>query len=178
MKYFILPFTVLAALLLTALVAIGPQEWVIKEGFVVKFSSKNPSGVFNDLKGEIRFSEEALSTSGFNVVIDARSIDTGVKLKNQHAMSDKWFDAEKYPEIRFVSKEISKTDKGFQVKGELDMHGVKKELLIPFTFERNGSEGNFFGTFEVNRNDFNIGKPGGKVPDVMQVEVSVPVFAK
>ncbi len=63
-----------------------------------------------------------------------------------------WFDAEKYPTIKFTSKEITKTSTGYNARGVLDMHGVQKEINLPFTFNDNV----FAGSFEVNRLDYNI----------------------
>lgn len=177
MKKSIYPFLFLT-IVISAFASLSSQEWQIKEGFTVKFSSKNPSGFFNDLKGTIRFDEQSIDLSEFDVTIEVESINTGNNLKNKHALSDDYFDAKKYPLIHFTSKEITKTEKGFKVVGDIDMHGIKKEIIIPFTFERSGSEGLFKGNFEINRTDFNIGKPGGKIPEVLAVEVSVPVIGK
>ena len=58
------------------------------------------------------------------------------------------------------------------------MHGVTKELSIPFNFKNNGSGGSFEGVFSVNRNDFGIGKPGGEVGDVIKLVVAIPVIKK
>jgi polyisoprenoid-binding protein YceI len=68
-----------------------------------------------------------------------------------------------------------KAGNAYQVTGDLEIHGVKKEFTIPFTFKRTGTTATFNGTFNVNRNDFHIGKPGGDVADIIKVEVAVPV---
>jgi polyisoprenoid-binding protein YceI len=68
-----------------------------------------------------------------------------------------------------------KAGAGYQVTGDLEIHGVKKEFTIPFSFAKKGAGATFAGTFNVNRNDFHIGKPGGDVADVIKVEIAVPV---
>jgi polyisoprenoid-binding protein YceI len=75
-------------------------------------------------------------------------------MQNTHAKSDKWLDAVKYPVIRFTSKTINKTAKGYEAVGTLDFHGVQKDITLPFTFENNV----FAGAFELNRMDYNINK--------------------
>jgi polyisoprenoid-binding protein YceI len=55
------------------------------------------------------------------------------------------------------------------------MHGIKKPLSIPFTFAKAASGGTFTGKFDVNRSDFGVGTPGGKVDDIIKLEVNVPV---
>ena len=51
------------------------------------------------------------------------------------------------------------------------MHGVKKEISIPFTFAKNV----FNATFSVNRNDFKIGKADADVANAIKIEAAVPV---
>ena len=54
------------------------------------------------------------------------------------------------------------------------MHGVQKELTIPFTFKNEVFEGDFI----VNRTDFNIGSVKGlakKVPEEISLKITVPV---
>lgn len=167
-----------STLLLTAAVlafaAVAPA-WNISAKYNITFSSNEVSGIFKSFKGTIAFDEQDLATSNFNITIDVASINTGNALQNKHAKGDEWFDAAKYPEIRYASKKIVKTAAGYQVTGDLEIRGVKKEFTIPFTFKRTGNNATFNGTFKVNRNDFHIGKPGGDVSDVIDVTVAVPV---
>jgi len=74
--------------------------------------------------------------------------------------------------IKFTSSSITKTASGYEAKGILDMHGVQKEVSIPFTFENNV----FAGSFEVNRIDYNINaaEPAHGAAK-FKVDISVPV---
>ncbi|PWV46956.1 YceI family protein [Chitinophaga sp. S165] len=167
-----------STLLLTAAVfafAVAAQAWNINGKYNITFSSNAVSGIFKTFKGTIAFDEKNLAASNFNVTVDVASINTGNALQNKHAKSDEWFDAAKYPEIKYASKKIVKTATGYQVTGDLEIHGIKKEFSIPFTFKPAGNGATFNGTFKVNRNDFHIGKPGGDVEDVINVTVAVPV---
>ncbi|MDG1517687.1 MAG: YceI family protein, partial [Flavobacteriales bacterium] len=85
-----------------------------------------------------------------------------------------WFDAEKYPNIEFKSSNFSKTETGYSVTGTMKMHGVDKEMTLPFTFSNNV----FKSTFSVNRIDFKIGESMKKVSDDIKLEVSLPVTKK
>ena len=130
--------------------------------------------MFNDLKGTVLFDENDLAGSKFDVVIDVKSINTGNGMQNKHAVSENWFDAEKYPTIKFTSTNISKGSAGFMAKGMLDMHGVQKEITIPFMVEKSSTGATFKGTFDVNRLDWKVG-PSGKASEVLKLTVSVPV---
>ncbi|SFE04631.1 Polyisoprenoid-binding protein YceI [Chitinophaga sp. CF118] len=175
MKRALYPVAALLIILASAFTFAAAQDWKIGDGYSVKFSASGASGIFKTLKGDISFDEKNLAASKFNVTIDVASINTGNGLKNTHAKGGNWFEAKKYPVITFTSKEITKAGNGYSAKGTLEMHGVKKEITIPFTFARNGNGGTFSGKFDVNRTDFGIGSPGGKVDDIIKLEVTVPV---
>lgn len=168
------------ALILTmsAFMTIATQDWQIGSNYSIQFSSSDAGGIFKTFKGTVVFDEANLNTSKFDVAIDVASINTGNGLQNKHAKSDEWLDATKYPVIKFTSKKIAKAGAGYQVIGDLDMHGVKKELTFPFTFKKAGTGGIFSGSFTVNRSDYKIGKPGGEVGEAIKVDVSVPVTKK
>jgi polyisoprenoid-binding protein YceI len=172
--------SILAALLLavSAFTLIAVQGWQIADGYSIAFTSDDASGIFRDFKGTILFDEQHLADSKFDISIGVASINTGNGLQNRHAKSDEWFDAAKYPEIRFVSQKVAKTATGYQAAGDLELHGVKRPLIIPFTFQRNPKGGTFAGKFSVNRTDFGVGKPGGDVGELIKIELTVPVTPK
>jgi polyisoprenoid-binding protein YceI len=151
---------------------IKSQNWKIADGYSVKFDGGDPSGEFTGMKGTIQFDEKDLAASNFDVTIDAASINTGNGMKNTHAKGAGWFDVEKYPTIAFKSSAITKTATGYEAKGTLDMHGVQKEIVMPFTFANN----TFTSNFEVNRLDFKLddGKHEKMAPN-MKVSITVPV---
>jgi polyisoprenoid-binding protein YceI len=175
MKKLIYPFVALLIIATSVFAVIKSQDWKIKEGYSIKFDAKDPTGVFTGLKGDIRFDETNLLSSKFDVTIDAASINTGNGMQNTHAKSEKWFDVAKYPSIKFTSDAITKTAKGYQAAGTLEMHGEKKAIIIPFTFVKTPARAVFNGSFDVNRLDFKIGEPGGKASEVIKLEISVPV---
>lgn len=163
-----------AIIFLSAFTLNNPASWNISDEHSIKFSSKDPSGVFTKLRGDIEFDEKDLSASRFEVQIDVASINTGNGMQNRHAKSEKWFDAEQYPTINFTSEAFAKTSTGYEVTGILEMHGVKKEFTMPFTFIGNV----FASSFTVNRMDYNIGSTKGmakKVPLELKLDISVPV---
>ncbi len=159
----------------SAFTFIAAQNYQIADGYNIAFSGGEIGGIFKTLKGAIAFDDANPASSKFDVTVDVASINTGNALQNKHAKSDEWFDAAKYPVIHFVSQKVVKAGAGYQVTGDLDMHGVKKSITFPFTFRKGGNGGTFNATFNVNRNDFKLGKPGGEVEDQFKLEVSVPV---
>lgn len=168
--------TVISVLIMSAYTYAVISNWRIVDGYQIRFDGKYAHGSFNKMEGNIRFDPANPAESHFEVSVDVASIDTGIELKNKHARSDKWFDADKYPRISFISKSVSRTDTGFVVHGELELKGVKKDIAIPFTFRHANGDPLFYGKFKVNRGDFGIGKTTGKASDSTAIEVSVPVL--
>lgn len=150
-------------------------SYKIADGYNIEFSSSDAGGVFKTFKGTIVFDEQNPAASKFDVNIDAASINTGNGLQNKHAKSDEWFDVAKYPQIRYTSRTFAKAGSGYQVTGDLQVHGVTKSTIIPFTFQKTAAGGVFTGSFTVNRNDFKLGKPGGDVGEQIKIDIKVPV---
>jgi polyisoprenoid-binding protein YceI len=151
--------------------------WNIAKGWEVKFEGKDAKGKFEKLSGTINFDASDLENSTMKVSVEVTSIATGNFLKNSHAKGEKWFDSKKYSSITFTSSSFSKLQNGFSVIGELEMHGVKKVISIPFQFNNN----NFTGSFSVKRMDYNIGSMEGmskKVGNEIKIEITVPVVKK
>ncbi|HEX9509822.1 MAG TPA: YceI family protein [Puia sp.] len=175
MKKIIYPIIAVVLLAGSAFTFIAGQNWQIADGYSIAFSSNDASGIFKGFKGTLVFDEQNPAGSKFDVTVDVATINTGNGLQNKHAKSDEWFDATKYPQIRFTSQKFVKAGNGYQVTGDLEAHGVKKAVTIPFTFSKTAKGGQFAGSFNLNRNDFKVGKPGGDVGEEIKIELSVPV---
>lgn len=169
-------FTMATLLGITAVFAFSvAQKWAITDKYNIKFSSSEVAGIFKTFTGSIDFDEANPAASKFDVTIDVNSINTGNGLQNKHAKGDEWFNAAKYPAIKYTSKKIVKAGAAYQVTGDLTIKGVTKEYTIPFTFKKAGAGATFNGSFTVNRSDFRIGKPGGEVAEQIKIEIAVPV---
>lgn len=172
MKKFVFPILAAAFIVGSAFTLRVSQNWAIADGYSVKFDGGDPSGEFSGLKGTISFDPADLANSKFNATIDVTTINTGNGMKNTHAKSAMWLDAEKYPAIHFTSSAITKTTTGYEAKGIVNFHGVQKEIVLPFTFDNNV----FKGSFAINRMDYNINTAepnhGGTT---FKVDITVPV---
>jgi len=73
-----------------------------------------------------------LSQAKVTAVIAMGSVDTGNDTWDAKLKTPAFFDAAKYPEIRFVSRKVRKAGAEWQVDGTLSLHGVKKEISLPF----------------------------------------------
>ena len=90
-------------------------------------------GNFGEFSGTVVYDAENPAKSSVSVTIKTASINTDDKSRDDHLRSKDFFEAEKYPEITFVSEKVEKTKDGMMVQGTLTMHGVTKKIVLPFT---------------------------------------------
>jgi polyisoprenoid-binding protein YceI len=170
-----LVFSALTLLTITAVFAFTTlQNWKIKETHQISFSSNDINGVFKTFTGTIAFDPADLAKSKFDLTVDVASINTGNGLMNKHAKGDDWFNAEKYPSIKFTSSKIEKSGTDFKAIGSLEIHGIKKDITVPFSFKKNIFKANF----SVNRTDFKVGKADNDVSTVLKIDATIPVAKK
>lgn len=146
----------------------------------ISFTVKGPFGIvhgnFTGLKADIKFNEKDLAASSVSASVDAKTVNTGIGLRNRDLRSkEEWLNTDKYPQISFHSKKIEKTATGYKASGELTLKGITKPAEISFTFTSKGNGGLFKGQFMVNREEFNVGKKGGSVGSVITIGLDVPV---
>lgn len=151
------------------------KTWKVAKDYNIEFSAKGVNGIFKTFAATINFDEAKLSDSKFVMTIDVNSINTGNGLQNKHAAGDEWFNAEKYPNIKFTSSSFDKTASGYSVKGKLQVKDVTKDVTIPFTFTKSGSKGKFVATFTIDRSAYNVGKSGGDVGNSIKITATIPV---
>ena len=130
---------------------------------------KKVKGSFSGMTGEINFDTNDLSVCGFGVCIDASTVNTENKKRDEHLKREDFFFVDEYPNICFESLKISETKKGFLALGELTMHGHTQEVEIPFTFDGT----TFKGKLSVNRLDYKVGESTGKLLVGYDVELDI-----
>lgn len=91
------------------------------------------TGKFTDFTVTLKKDENDISKSSVSVVIQAKSINTGIEERDNHLRTADFLNVEKYPEITFRSRRIEKTGNQLIAIGTLTMHAVSKEIALPFT---------------------------------------------
>ena len=106
-------------------------------GFRVKHMMlTNISGKFQNFEGSLEQSDDSFDGASIKFSGDVSSLNTGNQDRDIHLLSADFFDAEKYPNIIFISKSFKKiNDKEFLMEGDLIMHGVKKNISLEADFE-------------------------------------------
>lgn len=155
-------------------VATAPS-YKLKDGYTIEFKSKDPSGTFTKMGGTVKFDEDDLTNSKFDLTFEVSSISTGNGMKNKKAQTAEWFNAAKYPQIKYTSTKIDKSGSDYIVYGNITMKGVTKEKKVNLKVSKSGSDLTFTGTLSVNRLDFKVGKASEVVPNTMNITYSIPV---
>lgn len=178
MKKVLYPILSVVLLVSSAFMSVTNQEWTIKNDYSIKFTSKDPSGIFKEFSGKILFDEKDLKGSKFDLAVKVSSISTGNGMMNKKSLTKEWFDEAQFPNIKFVSTKIEKGEKGYNIIGNLSIKGTSKPTKIPTTYKVTGNEGSFSGVFYVKRSVYKLGSASDAVPDVLKVEFNVPVSKK
>jgi polyisoprenoid-binding protein YceI len=193
----LLPFMVLLGLVYGF--GLGSGQYVVYEvdtahssiSFAIRHMVVSKTkGEFTDYSVTIKEHPEDIGKSSVTAVIKAASIDTRNEKRDNHLRSADFFDVEKFPEITFKSKKIEKKGDGFVAHGTLTMHGVSKEISLPFTFSekikdpygntRVGVEINY----KLNRKDYGLkwnrtlDQGGLVVGNEVKIEILLEMIAK
>ncbi|MFF0748728.1 YceI family protein [Streptomyces sp. NPDC004267] len=119
-------------------------------------------GRFNSFAGAVRIAER-MEHSAMHVVIDAASIDTGVRMRDDHLRSGDFLDVGAYPTMEFYSERfVHKGGSRWAVTGALTLHGVSRTVTLDTQYLGlgNGLQGEPRGacraTTELHREDFTL----------------------
>lgn len=101
-------------------------------GFSVTHILGRVPGSFKDYDGSFTFDSAKPEASKVKVTIHAASIDTENDMRDKDLRSEKFFDVEKFPNLTFVSKKVSRgeSEKKYTVEGDLTIHGVTKPVTL------------------------------------------------
>jgi polyisoprenoid-binding protein YceI len=115
------------------------------------------TGKFTDFDVQLNYDDAEPALSTVSASIKTASIDTGIDDRNAHLRTADFFDAEKYPDITFKSKKVSRQEGMLMVTGDFTMHGVTKEIVLPVKITgKNGASVGFAATLPMNRKDYGI----------------------
>ena len=122
-------------------------------------------GRFLKLRGSVQYDPEA-KTGAMLVSVQTGSIDTGNSAMDNVLRSDQFLDADRYPEVHFVSERFVFDDSRLAaIEGRLALHGVERPLRltvqrfvcmeVPFGIVRQYVCGGDFHTV-LERSDFGM----------------------
>ncbi len=154
---------VLVAPLRAATYKVDPEHTTIL--FNVRHLFTTVTGRFEKFDGKIVYDENDLDKAVVEGTIDAASVNTNVKRRDNDLRSKNFFEVKRYPIITFKSTGVSTVDpktKSGKMQGVLAMHGVEKPVVLDVSFLGRGKDpwGNeragFHATTTVNRKEWGL----------------------
>jgi polyisoprenoid-binding protein YceI len=133
--------TAVAAVLLgsLSLAAVQDATWKVDNAHsAVTFSVRHfftpVKGQFDQFEAQVAYDPAAPENSSVRVTIPVASINTSNERRDAHLASPDFFEAEKYPEITFVSERVTKvSDTELLVRGALTIKGQTRQVDLPVT---------------------------------------------
>ncbi|MEM8795182.1 MAG: YceI family protein [Pseudomonadota bacterium] len=124
-------------------------------------------GSFREVTGNISFDPENVEKSTLDVTINAASVDTNSKDRDDHLRSPDFLNAVEFPTITFKSTKVEKTgDRTGKVTGDLTMLGVTKPVTLdvqwndekPLPWDANTVKTGFSAKGSLSALDFGMNK--------------------
>jgi polyisoprenoid-binding protein YceI len=92
-------------------------------------------GKFTDYKVTVLSDKADFTDAKIEVIAKVKSIFTDNNDRDNHLRSGDFFDAEKYPELKFVGKSVKKVSGNkYKVTGDLTMKNVTKTVTLDMEF--------------------------------------------
>lgn len=120
-------------------------------------------GRFGIRDGAVHLDDKDVGKSSVVTTINVASVDTGVAERDGHLKSPDFFDTAKFPTATFKSTSVTRTGDGYDVAGELTLHGVTKPVTLhmePPSKEQIGMDKKphrgFAATTTIHRQDFGL----------------------
>lgn len=144
-------------------------KWVIDPthsnlGFKIKhLMISNVSGSFKNFQAEVETSGTDFSTAQINLTASMESITTNNEQRDAHLRNADFFEVDKFPELKFKSTKITKTDSdAFDLYGQLTLKGTTKPVKLHLEFNGvvkdpwGGERAGFVVTGKINRGEWGI----------------------
>ncbi len=184
-------FSFAAAVTFASVVQAAPETYVI-DGLHTfprfeysHFGFSTQQSRFDKTTGTITIDRMA-KTGSADIRIDARSVNTGSTLFNEHIQGEDFFDTKQYPEITFSSSDFQfEGDKLAAVNGQLTIKGVTKPVSLMVTSfncmphpmaKKDACGANAVAV--IKRSDFNAGKYAPSVSDEVKLTIAVEAIKK
>ena len=143
-------------------------KWIVDKGHSnVKFSVTHmvvaeTEGYFKIFDGSMENTKPDFSDAKINFIVDVTSINTDNERRDTHLKSDDFFNAEKFPQMKFESTSFQpQGGNKYKLNGNLTIRDVTKPITFDVTYggelkSTRGSTLGFKATGTINRFDYNL----------------------
>jgi polyisoprenoid-binding protein YceI len=140
-------------------------------------------GTFPDYTAHIWYDPDSIARGAVSVRIAVAGVSTHEAERDHHLESADFFDAARFPYMRFDSREVVAAPSGFVAHGDLTIRDVTRSVAIPFSITAPLGEDPFgnqrfsaVGQATISRRDFGVIGPkfwNGAIGDSIEIEFEV-----
>jgi len=127
--------------MLLSVASMAQAKWSVdKVHSSVKFSVTHMmvsevEGAFKVFDGSLTASKADLSDAAINFSVDVASVNTDNEFRDKHLKSDDFFNVEKFPQMKFVSKSFTPAGgKNYKLVGDLTIRDVTKTVTFDVVY--------------------------------------------
>jgi polyisoprenoid-binding protein YceI len=135
-------------------------------------------GRFNDVSGSFTLDPDDASKCSFELSIKATSVDTNNAKRDEHLRSPDFFNVKQFPSIKFKSTSVKAVKDGYEVTGDLTLHGVTNSVTCTLTggrsaeFPKGVKRTGYSTDLTIKRSEFKMDKMTEAIGDEVQISVS------
>lgn len=143
-------------------------KWTLDKGHSnVKFTVTHMvvsevDGSFKTFDGTIESTKPDYSDAVVTFTVDVASVDTDNENRDKHLKSDDFFNAEQFPQMKFVSTSFKPLgDNKYELKGNLTIRDITKPVTFDVVYggsigTQRGAKIGFKANTTINRFDYNL----------------------
>ena len=138
------------------------------------------TGRFDKFNGKFNYDAKDVSASKIEINIDTTSVNSNHAERDKHLKSGDFLDVSEFAKASFVSTSVvDKGDNNLEIKGNLTLHGISKEITIQAHKIGEGKDPwggyrvGFSGTSEITMKDFGIKKNLGPASSKVMFDLHI-----
>jgi len=135
-------------------------------------------GRFNDVAGSFTIDPDNAAKCAFELTVKSQSIDTGNTKRDDHLRSPDFFNVRQFPQLAFKSTAVKAVKDGYEVTGDLTLHGVTRSLTFTLVggrkaeFPKGVQRTGYSTELVLKRSDFGMDKMIEAIGDEVHIAIS------
>jgi polyisoprenoid-binding protein YceI len=173
-----------------ATLAADAPEWTVDPAkssiaFTGRQMGVPSTGKFKAFTATVKFDPDNLAASAVEVVVNVASADSGNPDIDKELTQPKWFDAARFPTVRFATTAFRAKDAGkgeYEAAARLTIRDVTEEVVLPFKLEIAADPADagqllarVAGALTISRTKFGVGRDEWRDTNIVGDEVGLQI---
>lgn len=135
-------------------------------------------GRFKDLSGSFTIDTTNPAATKIEITAKAESVDTDNAKRDEHLRSPDFFNVKQYPALSFKSTAVKAVKDGYEVTGNMTLHGTTKAVTVTLVggrtaeFPKGVQRTGYSAEFKIKRSDYGMDKMLEAIGDDVLISVS------